>query len=114
MHSLLHHLVHQLHPRLEHSQLLPLVLLQPLVEVGRLVEATLSLPSPPSVQQPQRHPLGRPQVQPSVKTLEGLALQLLLLVREQEVSFCVGDVRAAMNSLLYETAQYQGINMTLA
>ena len=87
MHSLLRlcqHLVHNLRPRLGPSQLLLLVLA--LVAVGRLVEQALLVPSPPLVR-PHRQPLVQHQAQPLVKALEDLVLQLLPLVKVEEVSF---------------------------
>lgn len=89
MHSLLRlhqHLVHSLRPHLGHSQLLRLVLAQALVVVGHLVEEALLVPSLPLVH-PPRQPLVQHQAQPLVKALEGLVLQLLFLVKVEEVSF---------------------------
>ena len=60
-----------------------------------MVEVALLVPSLPLVH-PHRQPLVQHQAQPLVKALEGLVLQLLLLVKVEEVSFvsaaiCIGN-----------------------
>ena len=80
------HLVHNLQLHLGHSQL-PHLVAQVLVAVGHLVGGILLVPSLPLVH-PHRQLLVQHQPQPLVNPLEGLGLQLLLLVRE-EVSFCI-------------------------
>ena len=51
-----------------------------------MAEEALLVPSPPLVH-PHRQPLAQHQPQPLVKPLEDLVLQLLLLVKVEEVSF---------------------------